>query len=367
MEQETREHRRGQSTHELPGVGTTPDDGADHLIRLRDRGFLDHPVERIPIARLVVDFENFSPRSEGEDADYVRTLAETEAEFPPILVHRSTMTVVDGAHRLRAAGLRGADHIAARFFDGDLASARLLAVATNVTHGRPLTTDDRVAAARRVLTAHPCWADRAVASLTGLSAKKVAQLRTAADTQAGASRIGRDGRWRPVDPARRRELAGELIRSNPDASLRQIAASAGLAPATVADVRARIRRGESPVPGRPTDDRAAPQPRAAVAPGQRRVPPASTGRPIADNDVLRLFDALRRDPSLRFSDTGRSVLRILDASALIARERDRIAATVPPHCRESLAQLAQGYAGLWKALAEDLTNGGSGRTASLGA
>ncbi|MFJ9727922.1 ParB N-terminal domain-containing protein [Streptomyces sp. NPDC101209] len=365
MERETRDDPDGRGTRDLPDAEAAPD-GADHLIRLRDRGFEDRPVELVPIERLVVDFDDFSPRSDGEDEDYVRTLAETEAEFPPILVHRATMTVVDGAHRLRAACLRGADHITARFFEGDLATARLLAVATNVTHGRPLSTDDRIAAARRILAAHPSWADRAVAALAGLSAKAVARLRDGTGLEAGAFRIGRDGRSRPVDASQRRELAGELIRSDPGASLRQIAARAGLAPATVADVRARIRRGESPVPDRGRD-RAAGRAREPVPPGQRRVPPASTGQPLADDEVLRLFDALRRDPSLRFSDAGRSVLRVLDACAVIARDGGRIAATVPPHCRESLAQLAHGYAGIWNRLAHDLTGGESERIASLGA
>ncbi|MCL6675152.1 transcriptional regulator, partial [Streptomyces panaciradicis] len=112
---------------------------------------------------------------------------------------------------------------------------------------------------------------------------------------------------------------------------------------------------------------AAARAREPVPPGQRRVPPASTGQPLADDEVLRLFDALRRDPSLRFSDAGRSVLRVLDACAVIARDGGRIAATVPPHCRESLAQLAHGYAGIWNRLAHDLTGGESERIASLGA
>ncbi|MEU6775248.1 ParB N-terminal domain-containing protein [Streptomyces sp. NPDC046759] len=341
---------------------------ADELIRLRDQGLGHQPVERTPIAALVVDFDDFSPRIDGEDEDYVRTLAESEAELPPILVHRASMTVVDGAHRLRAACLRGADHIAARFFDGDLATARLLAVATNVTHGRPLTTDDRVAAARRIFASHPRWSDRAVAAVTGLSAKKVAQVRSGAAAEPGARRIGRDGRSRPVDSSQGRELAAQLIRSEPGASLRQIAARTGLAPATVADVRARLRRGESPVPVR--RDRAArpvPVTEHTGPPPERRISAPPARRPLRDDELLRLFDALRRDPSLRFSDTGRSVLRMLDACAAVARDRGRIAATVPPHCRESLAQLAQGYAGIWNLLADDLQGGGDGAMASLGA
>ncbi|MGW1889940.1 streptomycin biosynthesis protein [Streptomyces sp. NPDC002004] len=242
---------------------------------------------------------------------------------------------------------------------------------------RPVPADDRIAAARSIFASHPLWSDRAVAALTGLSAKKVAQLRSGAAAERGARRIGRDGRARPVDATRGRELAGELIRSDPGASLRQIAAKTGLAPATVADVRARILRGESPVPAR--RGRAAPQPSADVPvplAERRMTPPGPRSRRVVPppDELLRIFDALRRDPSLRFSESGRSVLRLLDACALVARDRGRIAATVPAHCKESLAQLAHAYAGIWNMLADDLESGrtdlpgpaGKGRVASVG-
>jgi ParB-like chromosome segregation protein Spo0J len=412
-ERDERDHRneRDGQGHSGPADDAGPDsaglddagpanaaaDNADHLIRLRDQGFQDQPVELIAVDRLSVDF---SPRVEGEDEDYVRALAETTAELPPILAHRATMTVVDGAHRLRAARLRGAEHIAVRFFDGGLADARLLAVATNIAHGRPLSTADRAAAATRIFASHPRWSDRAVAAITGLSAKKVARLRGGSAADPGARRIGRDGRSRPVDSSHGRELAGRLILDDPGASLRQIAAKTGLAPATVADVRARIRRGESPVLARP--GRTGTEPGTAAVPGptergpgtesgtgtergtgtesgtaaeapvvlaERRAAPARSKarRALPPDELLRIFDSLRRDPSLRFSEAGRSVLRVLDACALVARDPRRIAATVPPHCKDSLAQLAQGYAGLWQTLADDLGNGrsdGDGRIAT---
>ncbi|MGK5500313.1 hypothetical protein [Streptomyces sp. URMC 125] len=279
------------------------------------------------------------------------------------------MTVIDGAHRLRVSELLGADHIAARFFDGDQADARLLAVAANIAHGRPLSTADRSAAAMRIFAAHPQWSDRAVAAVAGLSPKKIARLRKELVLPQSDSRVGRDGRVRPIDSARRRERAGELILSNPDLSLRQIAAEVGLAPATVADVRDRVRRGESPVPNgvrgrspRPpetTRHPAHPAQPAAVQVVSSRIPAT---RALADEippglalkDVRKITGMLARDPSLRHNTSGRSLLRLLDVCALITLDRKKITDTVPAHCKESVAQLAREYSGMWKWLAEDL-------------
>jgi hypothetical protein len=40
-----------------------------------------------------------TPRLEGENLEHIKTLAEVEASWPPILVHRQTMRVIDGMHR----------------------------------------------------------------------------------------------------------------------------------------------------------------------------------------------------------------------------------------------------------------------------
>ncbi|OII69365.1 MULTISPECIES: ParB N-terminal domain-containing protein [unclassified Streptomyces] len=322
------------------------------------------PVERVPVELLRT---GFSPRVDGEDADHIRILAENADNLPPILVHRESMMVIDGAHRLRVSELLGSDHIAARFFDGDQADARLLAVAANIAHGRPLSTADRSAAAMRIFAAHPQWSDRAVAAVAGLSPKKIARLRKELALPQSDSRVGRDGRVRPIDPARRRERAGELILSNPDFSLRQIAAEVGLAPATVADVRDRIRRGESPVPNsvrgrstQPSETTRHPEQPAAVRAVSSRLPAT---RALADEiapdmvalqDVRKITSKLARDPSLRHNTSGRSLLRLLDVCALITLDRRKITDTVPAHCKESVAQLAREYSGMWRWLAEDL-------------
>ncbi|MEV8047743.1 hypothetical protein ACF06D_09145 [Streptomyces griseoluteus] len=63
---------------------------------------------------------------------------------------------------------------------------------------------------------------------------------------------------------------------------------------------------------------------------------------------------MRRDPSLRLNDAGRNVLRLLDACAVVVRDRGRVLDTVPAHCRRPLAELAEGYAGVWHLLAQEL-------------
>src|SRR6266536_5847535 len=100
------------------------------------------PVDNIRVAG--------SPRSTGEDLEHTRMLADVSARLPPIIVHRPTMRVVDGVHRLRAAQLCGRDEIEVRFFDGSEQEAFVLAVRTNVAHGMPLSLADRKAAAARI-------------------------------------------------------------------------------------------------------------------------------------------------------------------------------------------------------------------------
>ncbi|MGW4227593.1 hypothetical protein ACWEG1_29515 [Streptomyces bauhiniae] len=93
--------------------------------------------------------------------------------------------------------------------------------------------------------------------------------------------------------------------------------------------------------------------RAHAQPGR----PALRSRPRVSKspvELLAVFDALRRDPSLRLNDAGRNVLRLLDACAVVVRDRRRVLDTVPAHCRRPLSDLADGYAEVWHLLAEEL-------------
>lgn len=283
----------------------------------------------------------YSPRLAGEDVEHARLLAEAETQLPPILVHHDTMRVIDGMHRLNAAILRGRDTIEVQFFEGTADDAFLLAVRANTTHGLPLSLADRRSAAGRILRSHPSWSDRAVAAVTGLSPRSVRTIRarTGAASPAVTGRLGRDGRIRPLDAAAGRIAAAEAIARNPDASLRQIAKTAGISPSTVRDVRARILRGEDPVP-------------VLVRPR----PPDSAAPVRIDNSGRRetavILDGLRHDPSLRFTDSGRTLLRWLLHRSIGPGEWSDMALTIPPHCACLVAELAHQCADEWRDFAE---------------
>ncbi|MFI6044237.1 ParB/RepB/Spo0J family partition protein [Nocardia sp. NPDC051321] len=96
--------------------------------------------QSVPISELQI---TDSPRFVGVDTDHIRVLAEVEESLPPIIVHRSTMRVLDGVHRLRAAQLLDRTEIVACFFDGDDADAFVLSVERNISHGQPLSRPER--------------------------------------------------------------------------------------------------------------------------------------------------------------------------------------------------------------------------------
>ncbi len=296
------------------------------------------PVRIVPISELTT---GESPRSGGVDEAHAQVLAESVEDLPPILVHRETMRVIDGAHRLRAAVLAGAEHIKARLFTGDDNGAFILGVRANIAHGLPLSLGDRKAAAARVLSAYPEWSDRAVATATGLSARTVSGLR-ARSTAEGAqlvSRVGLDGRSRPVNSTEGRRMASKLLTQKPDASIREIARATGISPGTVKDVRDRMHRGADPVP--------APR-RSGQQTGDGRSQGGGPWREPVNQDGLRDVSALsrgvRRDPSLRFTDAGRLVLRWLDANSMGSMELERLVEELPPHTAGVIAELARSYA-----------------------
>jgi ParB-like chromosome segregation protein Spo0J len=304
----------------------------------------DSVVVRLPISAIRgAD----SPRSAGVDMAHALSLAQTEADLPPIVVHRTTMRVIDGMHRLTAAQMRGEREISAKLFDGDDNEAFLLAVRLNVSHGMPLTIADRRAAAVRIIRTHPRLSDRAVAVTAGLSAKTVGSLRRELDSPPIEARIGRDGRIRPIDGAAGRQAAAELIAIHPDATLRQIAQDAGISVETARSVRARLRAGEDPVLDRRT------RPERADRTANRQL---TVKLPEADpSDELRsLLKTIQRDPSLRYTESGRVLLRWLGPRVLLPDEIPLSLRRIPPHSRLNLGSLARSCAAAWIQLAMGL-------------
>ncbi|MEU5223392.1 ParB N-terminal domain-containing protein [Streptomyces coelicolor] len=292
-----------------------------------------------------------SPRTSGEDPDHVEALSVAQSPLPPILVHRPTMRVIDGLHRVRAAELRGQDKIAVSFFEGSEADAFVLAVESNTMHGLPLSKADRKRAAARIVTSHPQWSDRMVASVAGIAPGTVADIRRGLPGASAAeeSRIGQDGRVRPINAAAGRRNAAKIIAGNPGLSLRQIARMAGISPETARDVRSRLRRGEDPLPGR--QSRTSADPGAKLPAPQRSAGDAAVhGRPSGQDHSV-VVERLKADPALRLSETGRTLLRLLNLHTIDATEWQRIIDNVPPHCSGIVARLADEYAVMWSELA----------------
>lgn len=310
------------------------------------------PVVEVELSSLTL---SDSPRLAGESPEHVQALMAAQNPLPPITVHRPTMRVIDGFHRLRAARLQGAQRIAVRFFDGDEAEAFVLAVRLNVTHGLPLALADRKRAAERIIASHPLWSDRKVASVTGISPGTVGDIRrrTVCEPSAQDRRIGQDGRFRPLDGSAGRALAGELLSENPDMSLRQVARAAGISPETVRDVRNRLRNGESPVvpkqrrrPQEEGDGAGTPARLGeSDAPSPARPGPRLRQTPASDRVVL--VKRLKADPALRLTETGRNLLRLLNLYTLRKEEWDAIINSVPLHCGDIVVDLARQFADLW--------------------
>jgi ParB-like chromosome segregation protein Spo0J len=317
------------------------------------------PTFAVPLRDLVMAE---SPRQGGESREHVELLAAVTKELPPIIVHRPTMRLIDGYHRVEAARLRGADVIAVRFFEGDETEAFVLAVRLNVSHGLPLTLVDRKRAAERIMRSRPKWSDRRVALVSGISPGTVASIRkrSVSGIEYTESRIGQDGRVRPVDASAGRKLAGELLTQNPTLSLRQVARLAAISPETVRDVRIRLERGASlemsPRAKRPVVDGVVPDHRGTGQGKERMILELAPKRghgpvhgPIPDREMVVRW--LTADPALRFSETGRNLLRLLALHHALTRDWDGIVAHVPSHCNEIVADLAREFALLWTDLA----------------
>jgi hypothetical protein len=197
-------------------------------------------VVSLPVTGLVA---RSSFRAGGLCSEQVDRFVESGGSWPPILVSRADGVVIDGAHR--AARRLGMARVEAVQFDGGPEAAFVEFVRRNVSQGLALTLEERKRAAARVLRAHPVWSDRRVAELCALSPKTVARLRTEVGLRGlepdscadGGVREGRDHRLRPARRGSVRPRVVDALRAHPDASLRTIAAEAGVSPETVRLVR----------------------------------------------------------------------------------------------------------------------------------
>ncbi len=78
-------------------------------------------------------------------------------------------------------------------------------------------------------------------------------------------------------------------------------------------------------------------------------------------DPAALLQSLRKDPSLRFSESGRDLLRWLGAWTRGPSRWQELIESTPPHCAYLLAELARSCADEWLEFASELERRQRGR------
>ncbi len=306
-------------------------------------------VEQVPISRLI---GTMGVRSQPVDVAHVTQLSQLVDRLPPIVVHRPTMTVVDGVHRLLAIVGAGGTHVDAILIDIDLADAFVLGVQLNSAHGLPLTQRDRRLAITRILGEHPEWSDRRIAEVAGVSPKTVGAVRrTAPDLPPVTERIGRDGLPRSILANRgqpRTSAIGALDVRQPSGPVASSLHPDG------APVPPDSGTSSEPAPiagGRMVSSRQAGQ----VGPGP--LPDVEAGRGAGrgngrSSEIQRTLHRLRLDPSLRDNVVGRTLLRLLSAHLWDETRLLAVADAVPSHRAADIAYAAKLCSDSWARFAQ---------------
>lgn len=302
---------------------------------------------KVPIDALATDL---SPRRSGLDQRHLTALAgvggSDAGSYPPIVVHRESMAVLDGVHRLAAARSLGHSVVTVIFFDGTEMEAVLEAISLNLhrTHPAgcmPLNLADRKAAATDLLRRDPALSDRAVGRYCGLSPATVASIsgRRRSDGQGG--RDGFDGRTRALDCTALRQRIIAAIEEDPEASLRAIARRSGASPETVRKVRRQ--RAEQSEQTEQTDGS-----RESIAdPGLELPPPAFLNR-------RRTAPRWQEDAAHRATSEGQAFAEWFQRSDVDDNEWRRYVASIPLSRIYEVVDDARRRAKVWESLARSL-------------
>jgi hypothetical protein len=130
-------------------------------------------------------------------------------------------------------------------------------------------------------------------------------------------------------------------------ALRTVARVAGVSLGTAHDVRERMRRGIDPVP---TEQQ-------VTAPSARLATSRKPNRSViarSNQDLRSMLDSLRTDPSLKFTDAGRCMLRWLCSHVIKPKDWEPLLENIPPHCTKVIAELARSSADAWQEFAREL-------------
>ncbi|MFC8142765.1 transcriptional regulator, partial [Streptomyces paradoxus] len=166
-----------------------------------------------------------------------------------------------------------------------------------------------------------------------------------------AVRLGRDGVVYPLAAGEGRSRALVYLAAHPDASAQEVARAAGISLTTAKDARKRARAvQEEPHTTVQPDDGPAREREA----GRPAVVERPRAHPVSADPSLAVR-RLRADPSLRFTEVGRKLLRTLDFSVPQPHDWAAMASSLPIHCAPLIAELARHHAESWQLLAESLT------------
>jgi hypothetical protein len=67
-----------------------------------------------------------------------------------------------------------------------------------------------------------------------------------------------------------------------------------------------------------------------------------------------VIESLRNDPSLRYNETGRALLRLLALHAMSSADWERLISAVPTHRAQAVAQVARSSSDAWQQFATRL-------------
>jgi hypothetical protein len=130
----------------------------------------------------------------------------------------------------------------------------------------------------------------------------------------------------------------------PDASLREIAREAEISLGTAQNVRKRLHAGQAPFSPEQQDSKRTHTKTRTSPPVRHNNPNAVT--PVAGT-VTDSLHQLKQDPSLRFSEIGRTLLRLLDAHSIPPATWERLVDSIPTHCSDTVARVARSCAYSW--------------------
>ena len=163
------------------------------------------------------------------------------------------------------------------------------------------------------------------------------------------TRVGRDGRRRPVRGSEGRRRAARFITARPTASLREITREAGVSLGTARDVRECMREGINPVLPEPQAAGTSPAPASLRALPSPARPAFGDPRPCGWPAILA---KLSKDPGLRYTNQGRELLRWIERHMIKPDEWSRTLDIVPSRWASEIAQAAREYSDEWRNFAQ---------------